>query len=173
MRETYRYNNEEYIYDNGSWVTPDYIKVPTALIPKLNKLLIVQDLAGMSDKAALDYIEKIKASGNYMLALRITEKAVRERSISFLCKALSILTSLYREAGNSQKAIQTFLYCKSRYGYRIISPMVLTSVAAAYCDLGNKIDAKRYADWAYRERYEDKDEMLMHVYQRIKSMRSA
>jgi hypothetical protein len=59
------------------------------------------------------------------------------------------MTSCYRQTGQAQKAIDILAEATKRFGQSMVTSALLTSVAAAYCDLGDYIRAKKCCDRAY------------------------
>ena len=66
----------------------------------------------------------------------------------FVSAMLPILTSLYRRMGRPELAISAAENYVAQYNARY-SVALLTSLAAAYCDIGDYATAKRVADAAY------------------------
>ena len=64
-------------------------------------------------------------------------------------KIAPITTSLYRSLNTPDKAIEYFENLQAEYYSPILSSALLTSVAAAYCDMRNYTLGKKYADRAY------------------------
>ena len=87
----------------------------------------------------------------------------------FVNSMLPILTSMYRLTGQPGCAInvaEKYVGCGSAYE----TVPLHTSVAAAYCDLGDYTHARKFADRAYARRgggTGEKTELSL-VYQRIK-----
>lgn len=69
--------------------------------------------------------------------------------IEELRMTLPIMTSSYRNIGNSKKAIELYLDSLREYGDIISSVPLLTSVSAAYCDQKEYQKAKDLCDYAY------------------------
>ena len=67
-----------------------------------------------------------------------------------------------------KKVIELFSSLKNRYGVDFITPVLLTSVAAAYCDLGEYDNALRCCKWAYRKFDGEFNSNLSGVWARIK-----
>ena len=67
-----------------------------------------------------------------------------------------------------RSAIELFSFAKNKYGDQFITPVLLTSVAAAYCDLGEYENALRCCKWAYKRFDAQFDASLRNVFARIK-----
>ena len=66
-----------------------------------------------------------------------------------------------------RKVIDLFSETKRKYGTDFITPVLLTSVAAAYCDLKEYENALRCCKWAYKK-FGGFNPNLSNVYTRIK-----
>ena len=67
-----------------------------------------------------------------------------------------------------QKVVDLFAAIKRKYGEDFITPVMLTSVAAAYCDLHEYEKAMRCCKWAYKKYGGRIDPNLKVVFERIK-----
>ena len=75
------------------------------------------------------------------------------------------LTSLYREMNQPQKAVDLEPIMEQRGA---LTHVALTSIAAAYCDLGNLNEAKKCANRAMAMNHGTADQELIAVFARIK-----
>ena len=62
---------------------------------------------------------------------------------------MPVETSLLRLAHTPQKAIELYEMQVAKFGKEVESPQLLTSIAAAYCDVRDYANAKRLCDRAY------------------------
>ena len=165
--ETYTLEGETYYYKNGKWLDSSYLSVPFAMVSKLNKLLNTDAILNKDFKEVCAMIDKAKADENYVLALNLANKLANKSGSCDLQMLLPRITSLYRAIGNPKKAIAVADEYIEKYDKEVFSPMLFTSVAAAYCDLEDYETARIYADKAYSMGKTNNQENLMLVYSRI------
>ena len=115
----------------------------------------------------------MKNNGLYMESLLIIKhllpKYETENNITKLRNVLPAYTSCLRLSGKPKSAILVYKKATEFYGKQIISGKLVTSVAAAYCDLGDFKKARIYCDSAYllQGRKLGKNDELSLVYKRI------
>ena len=152
MKLEREYNGKTYYRNNSKWVDKDSLAVPLYLQHILNTLYYQEtDTEQMSYNEAKDEGDKYKQSETFFLAVKYYEQALKkaktQRQISVL---LPRITSCYRKNEQPRKVIELMSDMKLIYGEGIITEVLLTSVAAAYCDLGEPENAIRCCRWAYR-----------------------
>lgn len=150
--DTYKYEGKVYTRSNLKWVDKDHMVVPVYLQNILNVLFYRdQDLSQMSYDDAKREGDKAKQSESYQLAVKYYECALENAdSMASVSVVLPRLTSCYRQMNQPSKVIELLSEMKSTYGEEIINEALLTSVAAAYCDLGEPENAIKCCKWAYR-----------------------
>lgn len=95
-------------------------------------------------------------------------KVIEIDTIEEIKYILARVTSCYRLNNESEKAIELYLNMYNKYGRKIQSVELLTSIAAAYCDLNKKVEAKKYADMTYAMLNGKATDELLLIYARIK-----
>lgn len=83
---------------------------------------------------------------------------------------LSRYTSILRNLEQSEKAIEVAEKYISLYGKYVYTPALFTSLAGAYCDIGDYVEARKKANVAKAMSGENASLELINVYARIKSM---
>ena len=163
------YNGKKYTRNNSKWVDSDSMVVHETLQIELNKLYLETiDFSSYSINDLIKEGDKFKASFTYDRAIVFYEKAVELCDEETLKRILPRITSCYRHEKRPKKAIELFSYAKGKYGEDFITPILLTSVAAAYCDLQEYENALRCCRWAYKRFGGDFDPNLSNVFARIK-----
>lgn len=169
--DKYLLDDEVYYYKNGRWVDSDNMSVPTSLVSRLNRLLTNSE--NLSEKSVVELIElfdKAKKADNTQLALKAVEAAIEKADVAEIKSLLPRATSIYRNLGKSQKAIDMMEHYIEIYDKSIISQALLTSVAAAYCDIGKLDMARKYANKAKASYAGQSSPELINVYARLKSL---
>ena len=163
------YKGKKFTRSSSKWVDSDNMVVHESLQRELNKLFIDGvDFSLFSISQLVDEGDKFKNSYTYDLAIAFYEKAADKCDKEMLQYILPRITSCYRHHKTPRKAIELFTLAKSRYGEDFITPVLLTSVAAAYCDLKEYDNALRCCRWAYKRYGGELDPNLSNVFARIK-----
>lgn len=130
-----------YIWDGSAWCELEtFLRPPGAVVSKLNRQ--IQDQLTQSDEAATDFQELLSRAkiARDAKQLQRSERLLR-RALTIKPDhrgVLAILCSLLRDRGASERALA------ETHAFRDLSyPPLLTSRAAAYCDLGQWEEAKR------------------------------
>ena len=111
--------------------------------------------------------DKYKASATYILAIRFYEEACKKCGRTDITYILPRISSCYRKAHQPSKAIALFSFAKQKFGANIMTEPLLTTVAAAYCDLGEYEKAKKCCNIAYTNNAGMVSNELRMVYKRI------
>jgi len=130
------YDRTEYVWTGKSWYAKaDFMKPPVAIMIKLNNL-IDEDLKAEDEKLFKNFDPKIVMEVAYIAKSclqkqRVERLLIRAYScINFLDSGIaSMLSSFYREIGNTSKAIEVYGAFKGKP-----SVALQTSYAAALCD---------------------------------------
>jgi len=169
MRVKVTYNDEDYYFSNGKWLTSGNMMAPMGIVPQLNKLLTASESQNNGEKSFEEYkelVDKTKDAENYQLAYMYAKEAIKTLPSWDVQLMLPRFTSICRLLNKPEEAIQVAEEHISKYKKDIESPMLFTSVAAAYCDIGDYVRAKEYANKAYSQKGKG-DVELMLVYKRI------
>lgn len=128
------------------------------------------DTNGFDEEQLKEYVKGIKEAKLWNLCVEVIEKELEiAHKENFIRSILPIYTSALRKTKRSLNVVDfwemnTVVY--SKYG----SPEFFTSLAAAYCDIGDYIKARKYADRAFAINGKSSGE-LMNVYSRIKNIK--
>ena len=152
MDKQREYDGKIYIRRNAKWVDDHNMVVPTALQNILNNLEAKEIcLEEMSYEDAKREGDKFKQSESYSLALKYYEAALAIADTrSRVSVLLPRITSCYRKIHRPEKVISLLSEMKIQYGEGIINEALLTSAAAAYCDMDKPEEALRCCKWAYK-----------------------
>ena len=170
VMDVYIMDGQKYYYDKGRWLTSSYMIAPTELTSRLNMLLIEKvDLSSKSMDELFKILDGAKHGYNTQYAVKVAEKALEKaEEVSEIKSLLPRLTSLYRQVGNPQKAIDIAKEYTDMFNRRVWSQALLTSIAAAYCDQEEYDTAKKFADIARSTYGGSISPELMSVYERLK-----
>ena len=148
-------DGEIYKEINGKWVDSLYCEAPNAILQNIYSLNIdFTNLSQYSDEYLEENIIYLKNNnGQVTVSLRIIEylypKYVKQNDIQKINKFLPVYTSCLRAVKKPEEAIALFKIAKRNYGNLIVNVAIITSIAAAYIDIGDYEKAKRYCNWAY------------------------
>ena len=163
------FKGEIYKRYNGKWVDDSFMVVVTPLQRELNRLYVqTVDFKSMDVQTLVKEGDMFKSNNDFILAVEFYEEASKICDKETLSYILPRITSCYRKNSTPQKAIDFFAFAKGKYGANIISSALLTSAAAAYCDLKEYDKATKCAKIAYAKKGGKADEDLLSVFRRIK-----
>jgi tetratricopeptide (TPR) repeat protein len=166
--ETIEYKGEIYTRRNAKWIDSRHLVVCETLQRVLNLLYLEQlDYSQYSTRDLVVEGDKFKESSSYQSAISFYEKALEDCDEVTHQYILPRITSCYRKNNMPRKVIDLFSETKRKYGTDFITPVLLTSVAAAYCDLKEYENALRCCKWAYKT-FGEFNPNLSNVYARIK-----
>lgn len=153
----------------SKWTDSSHIVVPELLQRTLNRLHIKAfDYSNYNIKDLVREGDKLKESSSYEDAILFYEKASEVCDEQTLKYILPRISSCYRKCNKPRKVIDMFSAAKNKYGEDFITPVLLTSVAAAYCDLKEYENALRCCKWSYKKFGGESDSNLSNVFARIK-----
>lgn len=159
MKNRCEYQGKLYTRNNSKWVDKDRLVVPTYLQDILNNLTFQEDMDSISYEEAKTEGDKCKASESYNLAVKYYEAALKKAdNFPRVSVILPRITSCYRKVGHPKRVIELLSEAKGKYGEDIVNKALLTSVAAAYCDLGEPENAIKCCKWAYKVLKNESDE---------------
>lgn len=162
------YNGKIYTRRNDKWADSNNFIVYEGLQRDLNKEYARQlDPSSMSLDECVANGDKFKQSGSNGLALKFYEEAVKKADYKTMAYILPRITSCYRKSGQPQRAIDILTYASNTFGKHMVTPALLTSAAAAYCDLEDYARAKKCCDRAYAAGNGNHSGELSLVYKRI------
>lgn len=162
------YEGKTYTRQSEKWLDARNMVVHEGLQRDLNKEFSRQlDPATLSLEDCISHGDKFKNSGSAGLALKFYEEAVEKADYRVMSYILPRMTSCYRKNGQPQKAIDILSYASKTFGADMVTPALLTSAAAAYCDIGDYARAKKCCDRAYAASNGKHSDELSLVYKRI------
>lgn len=168
MAEQLLYKGKIYKRRKGKWIDEENIIVSMALQNDLNREfaenLVPEEL---SRDDCVMYGDSFKNTNSLGLAIKFYEEAFEKADKKSMAYILPRITSCYRKCGEPQKAIDVLTYASSTFGSRMVTPALLISAAAAYCDLEDYVRAKKCCDRAYGALGGRYNEELSLVYKRI------
>lgn len=125
-----------YTYRAGKWVDDRYMIACESVQQLLNKKYYSSvDTTTMSIETLVADADKLKEGTSYDLAITMYEQASKTADQKTLAYILPRLTSCYRKANRPDKAIVLLTFANHKYGPSMLTPTLLTSAAAAYCDM--------------------------------------
>ena len=167
--DTLIFEGKAYTRRSQKWIDAYNMVAPEGIQRELNSQFVQQlDPASLSIDACIAYGDSFKNSGSTGLALKFYEEAIRKADYTAITYLLPRITSCYRKTGQPQKAIDILTYANNTFGSKAITPVLLTSAAAAYCDIGDYARAKKCCDRAYASSGGKYSAELSLVYNRIK-----
>ena len=169
------YEGKKYTRNGEKWVDSDSLAVPQYLQKILNTLYSRDlNIDSLSYNECKEEGDKCKKTESYALAVKYYEKALEKAHSSWpIARILPRLTSCYRKLGKPEKVIEVLAYAKGECGEEIISEALLTSAAAAYCDMNEPENALKCCRWAYSVLKIKTDEFspeLANVFERANKM---
>lgn len=112
--------------------------------------------------------DKMRDSASYSAAVKYYEMACdADFTLSRLSYILPRISSCYRMARRPELAIKLFADASRRLGREIMTHELLTTAAAAYCDLGEYDNARKCCNRAYAKLDGRATDELSTVYRRI------
>ena len=145
------YDGTTYYYQDGKLYDKSFLEIPKAAsLPILSNYYAQVDYSEFSEQELINYIKAIKNSELYTLCINVISFGANKfsDSLNYLNIVFPIVTSCYRLSENPQKAIDFWISKKDKYR-SILSNPLLTSLAAAYCDVKNYRMALYCAKKAY------------------------
>lgn len=151
------------------WVDESYITVEGHLQKELNKLYAESlDLADLSADQLIEEGDHFKYSEDWTLAIKYYEEAIKKATKETIAYILPRITSCYRKKNMAYKAIELFSFAKEKFGSGMMSSALLTSAAAAFCDMQEYEKARKCAKRAYAMEKGKAPQELINVFSRIK-----
>ena len=147
-------NDEDYFLIKGKWYDAHYLEVPVNVALALTEQILNDtSINGYSNEQLEKFVMGFKDQGLTGKALEIAailyDRYESANDTSKLRWLMPVETSILRMSRTPQKAIEFYNAQIAKFGNTVNSPQLLTSVAAAYCDVGDYDNAKRLCDRAY------------------------
>ena len=145
------FNGEKYFFNNGRLYDESFLEVPTAV----SETILAQyfnniDYTQMEEKEFVEHLKNLKRANANNKCLKVIEYGLGKFSAStdYYKTVFPIITSCYRNIGKPEKAIAFWMENKEIFKNCLSVPL-LTSLAAAYCDVGQYEIALKCAQKAY------------------------
>ena len=170
--EKYELDGEIYYLIKGMWTDSHFTRVSSVEKAKLDKIRMSKlDLGAMDISEIIEIAQNMKEDGDLIYAQKLFDEILkRSDDLRVIRNVFPRYTSVLRKLDKSRETIDLFEKNEYSYGKSIISPALLTSVAAAYCDTGDFIEARKKADYAMALSNGNASKELISVYARIKSL---
>ena len=167
------YNGKKYLRFKKEWMDSTYCIVNDSLQRKLNIQWSRQEnIEDMTFDELIKAGDKYKGSASDKLSEKYFQNALdlAEKNSNMNCIRIVLprLTSIYRLEKQPQKAINLFEECIKKYSESVTSIPLLTSIAAAYCDIEQFDKARYFANRAFAHSGGNGSGELSAVYGRIK-----
>lgn len=132
------YRGATYSYIGGKWVDSKFFVVCDSMQRELNESYVQKiDLEKLELNEIIKLADYFKQSTSYELAIRLYEYVTELADKRTLAYILPRITSCYRKANYPKKAIILLTIANKKFGPDMVTPALLVSIAAAYCDLGD------------------------------------
>lgn len=166
--DTLAYEGKTFKRRNGKWTDSLGMIAHEGLQRILNQKYAESiEPTALSPEECIEKGDAFKESGSVGLALKFYEAAIEQSDKRTMAAVLPRIASCYRMNGQPEKAIKVLTYASDMYGREMISSALLTSAAAAYCDIGDYIKAKKCCDRAFASAGGKGSAELSLVYKRI------
>lgn len=139
--QEYEYEGKVYLKTEHGWFSKNGERVPKALAQKLAQALKRTEpeidkisLDGYTIAELIEEGDRYKQMEYYRHAIAFYEKAFQSPDIEHKKYVIPRLTSCYRHADYPKKAIELFSFVERIYP-KFVDHVLLTSIAAAYCDV--------------------------------------
>ena len=163
------YKGDLYRRYGSKWVDYRNFVVHSALQDELNHVYVNNvDLESLTLPELIYEGDKYKESSSYSIAIRFYREALVYADADEVRYILPRITSCYRKTNYPDLAIHLFSLVKKKYSAQIMNSALLTSAAAAYCDMREYKNALICARKAYAKAGGKADENLKGVFERIK-----
>ena len=162
------FDGKTYTRQSEKWVDSQHMIVHESLQKDLNCEYAKRlEPSILSLEECIAHGDRFKNSSSTGLALKFYEEASKRADRITMAYILPRMTSCYRQNGMPQKAIDILTYASNTFGKDMVTPVLLTSVAGAYCDISDYVRAKKCYDKAYAQLNGKRSEELSLVYKRI------
>ncbi|MCQ2407522.1 MAG: hypothetical protein MJ065_03210 [Oscillospiraceae bacterium] len=142
----FRLNGQRYIRTDNGWTDLFYQPVATEFGEQLEKQYADSlDLSNCSVAELATRADGFKSAGAYYLAARYYRTAVLRADLAQCRVLFPGMAYCFRKLHQPDDVLRVLNYIRKRFNMQTISPVFLTPVAEAYCDLGQYEMAERCA----------------------------
>ncbi len=139
---TVEYNGKVYSRQSGKWTEASGCVAPSHLQNKLNQIVFDREVKANAHNPQLltEVGDVYKEGASYGLAIQCYQLAIEvaqasPESYGLVRYILPRMTSCLRKQGRADEVVKMFSYVKEKYGADVMDHVLLTSIAAAFCDL--------------------------------------
>ncbi len=164
------YEGVTYTRNGNFWAEQGGLVVCDIMQDKLNQAFFETiDLSKMRAFDVLKLGDQYKRGRMLGLAIQCYAHALSRATKEEVSYILPRLTSCYRIQGRPQLVIDALADAKRRFGVEVITSVLLTSAAAAYCDMDEYQNARTCCNRAYAKCNGNPSPELKSVYARIRA----
>ena len=146
-------NGNVYYYHNGKIYDEHFIEAPTGeAYDVLVDYYKTIDYKSLNEGELVEFIKNLKNSGFYTNCINACLDGLQIFSADFDRTAYPIISSCYRLSGSPQKAIDFYKEHRNDPNCHN-NPAMITSLAAAYCDIGDLESAEKHKSRAFAITY--------------------
>ncbi|MBQ6638040.1 MAG: UvrD-helicase domain-containing protein [Lachnospiraceae bacterium] len=170
--ETYTLDGETYRLIRGNWVNSQNTRVTKDEMYRLNAIRMKKiDFAETDVETLINLAQEMKDSDDLIFSKKLFEEILERSGDRLVVQSiLPRYTSILRKEGRPREAIEVAEKYFSLYGKSVSSPTLYTSLAGAYCDIGDPTEARKKANIAMAMCGGNAGVELQSVYKRIGSM---
>ena len=170
--ETYTLDGETYRLIRGNWVNSRNTRVTKDEMYRLNAMRMKKiDFAETDVETLINLAQEMKDSDDLIFSKKLFEEILERSGDRLVVQSiLPRYTSILRKEGRPREAIEVAEKYFSLYGKSVSSPTLYTSLAGAYCDIGDPTEARKKANIAMAMCGGNAGVELQSVYKRIGSM---
>ena len=149
MIKSVEYKGKTYTRCNKMWVNKYGEVINETAQRKLDEIVFESiNVEDLSYDEALEFGDEFKGSGSFDMALELYKRALNNATFEAAKYILPRVTSSLRGMKKSDVALELYVELNELYGESIVDNVLLTSVAAAYCDRSMFDDARRCVEKA-------------------------
>lgn len=149
MIKSVEYKGKTYMRRNKMWVNKYGEVINETAQRKLDEIVFESiNVEDLSYDEALEFGDEFKGSGSFDMALELYKRALNSATFEAAKYILPRVTSSLRGMKKSDVALELYVELNELYGESIVDNVLLTSVAAAYCDRSMFDDARRCVEKA-------------------------
>lgn len=149
MIKSVEYKGKTYTRRNKMWVNKYGEVINETAQRKLDEIVFESiNVEDLSYDEALEFGDEFKGSGSFDMALELYKRALNSATFEAAKYILPRVTSSLRGMKKSDVALELYVELNELYGESIVDNVLLTSVAAAYCDRSMFDDARRCVEKA-------------------------
>ena len=171
-REQYTLDGEIFYLMNGKWVNSHFTSVSKEEMYRLNAIRIKNlNFDNIETSELIKMAQEMKDSEDYIFSKKLFETLFEKCDEKEVVRSiLSRYTSILRKLDQPKEAIEVAEKYIFMYGEYVYTPSLFTSLAGAYCDIGDPVEARKKANKANAMCGGNAGIELQSVYARIKAM---